>query len=276
MTETNKRPAFFISDHTGITAELAGKALLAQFAGMEFHSVMLPFIDTKEKAQSALETINHAFLKHGLRPVVFSTLAQPETRGVIAGADALVLDLFELLSGPLQAELGVAPAGATGLSHGIGNQIAYQRRIEAVNFTLNHDDGAKTGNLQAAEVVLVGVSRVGKTPTCLYLALQHGVRAANYPLTPEDFEDGRLPPAIAPHRVKLFGLTINPQRLHEIRTERQPGSEYATLENCRHEVLQSERLFREEGIVFIDVTTQSIEEIAATLMHRLGLRRHVR
>jgi hypothetical protein len=276
MTQAIKRPAFFISDHTGITSELVGRALLAQFAGVEFHPVLLPFIDSPEKARSALDTINQAFLKYAQRPVVFSTLVQAETRAVIAEANALVLDLFALLSGPLKTELGIAPAGATGLAHGIGNQFAYQRRIDAVNFTLDHDDGSKTSNLKSADVILVGASRVGKTPTCLYLALQHGVRAANYPLTPEDFDDARLPDAITPYRAKLFGLTISPERLHQIRTERQPGSEYAALENCRHEVLQSERLFREEGIVFLDTTTQSIEEIAATIIHRLKLRRHAR
>jgi regulator of PEP synthase PpsR (kinase-PPPase family) len=164
---------------------------------------------------------------------------------------------------------------AAGRSHGIANSHDYFARMEAINFTQAHDDGAQTRDLPKAQVILVGVSRCGKTPTSLYLALQFGIRTANFPLTPDDFVERRLPDSILPFRDKLFGLTIHPDRLREIREERRPGSRYASLENCRFEVREAESMMESERIPVVDTTTKSIEEIATTILHRTGLRRSV-
>jgi regulator of PEP synthase PpsR (kinase-PPPase family) len=147
--------------------------------------------------------------------------------------------------------------------------------MEAINFTQAYDDGAMTRDLDKAQVILVGVSRCGKTPTSLYLALQFGIRAANYPLTPDDFADRRLPASVLPFRERLFGLTIQAERLHEIREERRPRSRYAQLDSCRYEVREAEHLMHEYGVPMLDTTSKSIEEIATTILHRGKLERHI-
>ncbi len=190
-------------------------------------------------------------------------------------ANALTLDLFQIFIQPLEAELGAKSSHAAGRSHGIANGHEYFARMEAINFAQSHDDGAATRDLDKAQVILVGVSRCGKTPTSLYLALQFGIRAANFPLTPDDFTDRRLPASVRSYRDRLFGLTILPERLREIREERRPGSKYASLENCRFEVREAEHLMQNAGIVMLDTTSKSIEEIATTILHRARLTRHV-
>jgi len=157
----------------------------------------------------------------------------------------------------------------------MANSHEYFARMEAINFTQSHDDGAATRDLSKAQVILVGVSRCGKTPTSLYLALQFGVRAANFPLTPDDFADKKLPSSVLPFRDKLFGLTIHPERLREIREERRPGSKYAALESCRYEVREAEAMMHRENIPLLDTSSKSIEEIATTIMHRARLARHI-
>jgi regulator of PEP synthase PpsR (kinase-PPPase family) len=269
------RSAFFISDRTGITAEMLGHSLLTQFEQIEFTETTLPFIDTVEKAQKAVNEINAAGVRDGVRPLVFSTLVDPDLISVVARANALVLDCFQIFIAPMEAELGVRSSHAVGRSHSVANGAGYFRRIDAVNYALSYDDGQSTKELDNADVILVGVSRSGKTPTCLYLALQYGVRAANYPLIPEDFGSMKLPGVLQRLRPKLFGLTIMPDRLHQIRSERRPGSQYASLPNCVAEVREAEALMRNETIPYLDTTTRSIEEIASTIMHQGNLQRQI-
>jgi hypothetical protein len=207
---------------------------------------------------------------------VFSSVVELAASAAIhARADALTLDLFQIFIAPLEAELGAKSSHAAGRSHGIANSHEYFARMEAINFSQSHDDGAATRDLARAQVILVGVSRCGKTPTSLYLALQFGIRAANFPLTPDDFADRKLPGSLLPHRDRLFGLTINPDRLQKIREERRPGSKYAALENCRYEVREAEHLMDREGMPILDTTAKSIEEIATTILHRARLARHI-
>lgn len=272
---TVRRSAFFISDRTGITAEMLGHSLLTQFEQIEFSETTLPFIDSAQKAQAAVDEINGAGRRDGLRPLVFSTLVDPAIISIITRADALVLDCFQVFIAPMEAELGMRSAHAVGRSHSVANGAGYFRRIDAVNYTLSYDDGQATKDLDNADVILVGVSRSGKTPTCLYLALQYGVRAANYPLIPEDFGTMKLPSVLNKRRARLFGLTIMPDRLHQIRSERRPGSQYASLANCVAEVREAEALMRNENISYLDTTTRSIEEIASTIMHQANLQRHI-
>ena len=190
-------------------------------------------------------------------------------------ARALTLDLFQVFIQPLEAELGTKSSHAAGKSHGIADSHEYFARMEAINFTQAHDDGVSTRDLGKAQVILVGVSRCGKTPTSLYLALQFGIRAANFPLTPDDFADRKLPASVLPWRSKLFGLTIEPERLRQIRAERRPDSVYASLDNCRYEVREAEAMMVRERIPMLNTTTKSIEEIATTILHQAKVERHI-
>jgi regulator of PEP synthase PpsR (kinase-PPPase family) len=273
MEPTGLRHAFFVSDRTGITAEMLGHSLLAQFEDVQFKETTLPFVDSVERANAAVRQINEAALENDQRPLVFSTLVDPEVSAVIAGARALYLDCFQVFISPMEQELGVRHSLEIGRSHRVRNTNEYHSRIEAVNFCLAHDDGVSTKELHEADVILVGVSRSGKTPTCLYMGLQYGIRAANYPLIPEDFQDMKLPARLNKYRRKLFGLTITAPRLAHIRNERRPNSRYAQLDNCQYEIDRAEMLMREEGIPFLDATNRSIEELAATIVHQGQLHR---
>src|SRR5690349_16446127 len=272
---SQRRTVFFLSDGTGITAQMLGHSLLTQFEGVEFVQVTLPFVDSIEKAEECIARIDAEGRNGQAQPVVFSTLVNQELRAVVRRANALFLDFFETFIDPLEAGLGVKSSHTIGRSHSAMDKKEYQQRMEAINFSMAHDDGASHRELSAADVILIGVSRSGKTPTSLYLALQFGVKAANYPLIPEDFQRGKLPEALRAQKTRLYGLTIAPERLHEIRKERRPGSRYAELDNCRFEVEEAETMMRREGIRSINSTTKSIEEIATTILRELRIQRQV-
>lgn len=270
----HRRSAYFVSDRTGITAESLGNALLTQFDMLEFKRETIPFIDTADKAMAVAEQIRQRAQSDHFRPLVFVSIVNPFVREAIQVDDcAMVIDFFHAFVGQLENELDQKATLTVGKSHGIISEEKYDTRIEAVNFSLNHDDGVKLKDLAEADVILVGVSRSGKTPTCLYLALQYGIKAANYPLTPEDLDSPTLPKMLLPYRKKIFGLTIEPQRLHHIRNERKPDSRYASIDNCRREVNEAESLFRHHGVPFISTTHKSIEEIASTILHHTGISR---
>ena len=259
------RSVFFVSDGTGITAETFGNSILNQFAARPRH-VRRPFIDTADKAHQVVREIDATAEREGKRPIVFITLIDPAVRDIVTASRALVLDMFQTFVEPLEAEFGIKSNHRVGRFDDVAKSQEYTDRIEAINFSLAHDDGQSSKNLALADVVLVGVSRSGKTPTSLYLAMQHGVKAANYPLIPEDFERGQLPSALLPHKKKCFGLTIAPERLAEIRHERRPHSKYAALDNCRYEVAAAESMMGREGIAWLSSTHKSIEEIATTIL----------
>jgi regulator of PEP synthase PpsR (kinase-PPPase family) len=272
---SDKRTIFFLSDGTGITAQMLGHSLLTQFEGVEFSQVTLPFVDSAEKAEECLARIEAESASGNGQPIVFSTLVNHELRSVVRRANALFLDFFETFIDPLEAGLGVKSSHTIGRSHSAMDKKEYQQRMEAINFAMAHDDGSSHRELGQADVILIGVSRSGKTPTSLYLAMQFGVKAANYPLIPEDFDRMSLPEALPANKGKLYGLTIAPERLHEIRRERRPGSRYADLDNCRYEVDEAEALMRREGIHCINSTSKSIEEIATTILRELRILRQV-
>ena len=263
------RTIFFVSDGTGITAEVLGKGLLSQFDGINFRQIRVPFVDNLEKAAECLNRIREVREQSGIRPLVVMTMMNPEISAMLRQGDALFLDLFEVFIAPLEKELGVRSAHTVGRSHGHAGH-EYINRIAAMNFAIAHDDGVSDADLKNADVILVGVSRCGKTPTSLYLSMQFGLRAANYPLIPEDFERDRLPDTVLPFRDKLFGLTIAPEQLHKIRQERRPGSNYAALDTCRQEVASAERMMRREGIEWFDMTSKSIEEIAVQIIQAIN------
>jgi regulator of PEP synthase PpsR (kinase-PPPase family) len=271
---STKRTVFFISDRTGITAETLGHSLLTQFT-VDLEQVTLPFVDSPERAHLALQQIEEANLANGERSIVFSTVIDDDIRAILRTAKAMVFDFFETFIAPWENELKVESSHMVGRSHGLVDNTMYDVRIDAMNYALNHDDGVTTRLYGQADVILIGVSRTGKTPACIYLALQYGVYAANYPLTEDDLEVGGLPKPLEPYRDKLYGLTIRPDRLEQIRNERRPNSRYASMRQCQYEIARAEALFAKTRIPFVNTTTMSIEEIATTIMHERKIRRRV-
>ncbi len=270
-----RRTVFFVSDQTGVTAETMGHSLLTQFEGLEFRAVTLPFVSSVDKAREAVCKIDAVAAAEGVRPIVFSTLVQDELRDIVMRANGLFLDFFAAFVGPLERELDTRSTHRAGRAHGMADIAAYTTRIDATNFSLANDDGAG-GDYAHADVVLIGVSRSGKTPTCLYMALQYGVFAANYPLTDEDLDGGELPARLASVRDKLYGLTIRPERLRQIRKERRPDSRYASAQQVQYEVRAAEELFQRLAIPHIDTTECSIEEIASRIINDTGIERRLR
>ncbi|WP_025915439.1 pyruvate, water dikinase regulatory protein [Herminiimonas sp. CN] len=268
------RTVFFVSDGTGITAETFGHAVLTQFS-LRFRQVRLPFIDDLDKAHHAANKINEAFEQEGKRPIIFSTLVKGDLSQIIRNTKCMYMDLIQTFVGPLEQELEVKSTHTIGRSHNIANSEEYKNRIEAINYSLIHDDGQSHKNLSTADVILVGVSRSGKTPTSLFLAMQYGIKAANYPLIPEDFERGKFPSALLTYKSKIFGLSITPERLSEIRNERRPGSKYSSLANCRFEINEAEAMMKREGIRWLSSTTKSIEEISSTILQEVKLEKRV-
>ena len=272
-----KRTIFFVSDGTAISAETLGQSLLTQFNQIQFNQVTVPFVDTLEKARFAVMQINNAEQQSGMRPIIFSTLISDDIRQMIATGKGVVFDFFDTYMGRLEEELRTESSHTVGRYHGVVNDTVYNFRMDAVNYALYNDDGVTTKEYDQADIILVGVSRAGKTPTCIYLGLQFGIYAANYPLTEEDLvnKGGNMPHVLMPFRRKLFGLTISAERLHTIRARRRPESRYSSLEQCQMEVSLAESMFQYGEIPFINITTMSVEEIAATVLHECNLRRRV-
>jgi regulator of PEP synthase PpsR (kinase-PPPase family) len=258
----NPRIVFCVSDHTGVTVEAVAKSVLSQFPAFEFSLIALPFVDSTEKAQAAASRIAAS-----PGALVFSTLTDPALRAALRESGAPPLDIFDLLAPAVEAALGQAATPGSGRIHSMASN--YESRIDAVNFSLALDDGLQPQHLDQADLILVGVSRVGKTPTALYLALQYGLRVANYPLTPDDLEHSALPEVLLAHLPRLRGLTLSAERLAAIRQARYPNSRYAALEKCRSELAAAEHLFKQHGLPVIDTTRMSVEEIAARLRNPL-------
>lgn len=271
-----ERAVFFLSDQTGVTAETLGHSLLTQFDGQNFRHVTLPFIDSIDKAREVVRKVNLAAKDGAPRPIVFSTMVQDDFRSIIREANGLHLDIFDVFLEPLEDELQQKSAHMAGRAHGMSDIEGYMRRIEATNFALANDDGGISRNYEKADVILVGVSRSGKTPTCLYLALQYGVYAANFPLTDEEFDRGELPDILLKQKHKLFGLTIAPTRLRHIRKERRPLGKYSSTQQVGYEVREAEKIFKRHNIPYVDTTEFSVEEISSRILEGTGVERRVR
>ncbi len=267
-----QRTVFFLSDSTGITAETIGNSILTQFEGVTFEKHRLSFIDDAHKAEAASVRIKTQYAQSGQRPIVINTMADPALCEIVAASGALMMDVFAPFIGTLEEELGAKRSGAVNRAHGMVDYAKYEARINATNYALTHDDGIDV-DYADADLILVGVSRSGKTPTCLYMALHYGVSAANYPLTDEDLDRLELPALLRPYKSRLFGLTIEPARLAQIREQRRPGSKYATLQQCRWELDQAARLMRQADIPSLNTTHVSIEEIASKIFSRFGIER---
>lgn len=271
---STERSVFYISDGTAITAEVLGHAVLSQFP-VNTNSVTLPFVENVQRAQAVKAQINALYQQSGVRPLVFFSIVTPDVREIILESEGFCQDIVQALVGPLQSELGVSSMPVAHRTHGLtaSNLGKYDARIAAIDYTLAHDDGISLRGLEDAQVILLGVSRCGKTPTSLYLAMQFGVRAANYPFIADDMDNLKLPPALRAHQHKLFGLTIDPERLAAIRQERAENTRYASLRQCRLEVGEVEALFRTHQIRYLNSTNYSVEEIATKILDIMGLRR---
>lgn len=269
----NRRTAFIVSDQTGITADTLAHTLMTQFENVQFDLVTLPFVNTVDKAQRARQQIDEVWQSTGQKGIVFSTLVDNVLRSIVAQANALHIDLIGQFIGPLEQELKQSASHTIGKAHSVTSTAAYKARIDAMHFALENDDGATLKHYDRADVILIGVSRSGKTPTCLYLAQQYGIYAANYPITDHDLEGMGLPKALAPWRQKVHGLTIDAQQLHNIRQERRPNSEYSSMRQCQTEVRQVEHIFRSDRLPYINTTAMSIEEISTRIIQGLNLPR---
>ncbi len=269
----NNRKAFFLSNRTAITAETLGLSLLAQFDNQTFDQITIPFIESEKKAHKTATTIKAEFEKSGIRPIVISTIIESDLMNIIKTSGALVLDSFELFLPDLEKELSAQHHVGVASSHRIKDEKIYDARIDAVDFSLLHDDGLRAKHYDNADVILLGVSRSGKTPTSLYMALQFGLKAANYPITEEEMDREELPKILHQHKSKCFGLTTEAMRLHHIRQERMPDSRYASLEQCKYEIKAVEAMFLQHGIPSINTVSMSVEEIATKIVAKEGLHR---
>ena len=270
-----KRSVFFVSDGTAITAETLGHSLLAQFPNVDFDIHIIPYISSEEAATNVVAEINLRALQDGQKPLVFDTLVDPYVRDIINTANAINLDVFEGLISKLSEELGTPPTTLVGQTHAVTDSESYKARIDAVHFALDNDDGARTRHYDKADLILIGVSRSGKTPTSIYLPLQFGIRVANYPLTEEDLDDNRLPAVLRAHKQKLFGLMIDAERLVAIRSERKANSRYASFSQCQMELRAIEGIYISEGIKYLNVSEMSIEEISTRVLQMTGLKRRI-
>lgn len=266
------RNVFFVSDETGLTAESYGKCLLAQFPNVEFETVTLSFIDSPEKVEQVRDQINAVSAESEFQPLVISTLVQDESQYILESCDGYVISLFHGFISAMENFFGIE-SSRKGVSRITINDTTYQRRLDAIDYSLTHDDGVRPDQYEEADIILAGVSRCGKTPTSLYLAMNFSLKVANYPLTPEDFETEQLPEYLSVHQHKLAGLTIKPVPLSRIRRQRRPDSNYSSLEICQEELNKAMAMFKKANIPVFDTTNTSIEEISSRVVRSLGLAR---
>jgi regulator of PEP synthase PpsR (kinase-PPPase family) len=261
-------PVYFLSDSTGISAETMGNALLIQFPDLRFERHVIPFITTVEEARRVVAVLDRA-MDGPVTPLAFSTTAVTEIRDELHRSTCPLIDFFDLHMSRVEAVLGVEGQRVAARLHGVGDIKRYNARMAAVEYAIEHDDGQSLRALDKAEVILLAPSRCGKTPTTMYLALQHGVFVANYPLVPEDLESPDLPRPVRHLRERCFGITTTPSRLTQVRSERRPGSAYASLEQCRYELRRAEALYRGHGIPTIDSSAKSVEEMSTVILQFL-------
>ena len=270
--QAQTRHVYFLSNGTAITAETLGLSLLAQFPDHQFQTHTVPFVDTLEKVHAVCDEIDRGINEANQLPIVICTMADDDLMQIINQCKALVIDPFGDILPRLEKVLH-AQHHQPGQSHRIVNPSLYESRIDAIDYAMTHDDGGRTQHYDEADIILVGVSRSGKTPSCLYLALQFGIKAANYPITEEDMELEKLPEPLQPFKSRLYGLTTDLDRLVNIRQERRPNSRYSSREQCRYELRAVEEMYLRHKIDFINTTRMSVEEISARIIRDNGLHR---
>ncbi len=272
MKTKNIQNVFFISDSTGITIESLGHSLFTQFPKFTFEKEVFPFVTDKEDAEKVISRIKKVASNSQSKPIVFTSLADEKLKSLFISNGITVFDIFSTFIPDIESHLGTHASHAIGETHGVGSTSGYLQRIDALNFALSHDDGMKINDIEHADIILTGVSRSGKTPTCLYLAMHYNLKAANYPLTDSDFDNPFLPEILSKVQERVFGLTISPQQLNKIREERKPDSQYASYEQCVFEIEKAETMFNNSGLDFINTSAVSIEEIATTIIQHMDLK----
>jgi len=262
-------PVFFLSDSTGITAETMGNALLIQFPDLRFERRLIPFISSVDEARRVVAILDAA-TKGPVMPLAFSTTAVEEVRQELLQTTCPLIDFFDLHMARVESILGAKGVRIAARLHGMGDVQRYNARMAAVEYAIEHDDGQSMRALHKADVILVAPSRCGKTPTTMYLALQHGIFVANYPLVEEDFETAELPRPVQQLRERCFGMTTTPARLSQVRHERRPNSRYASLEQCSYELRQAEAMYRNHRLPVINSSTKSVEEMSTVILQTLN------
>ncbi len=264
----NSKDVYYISDSTGILATNLGQALLCQFPEINFHEEHLPFIRTVEEARQALAYILES--SGGRRPIVFSTIMDREIMAVFDVPEVEFFDAYELFLSRLEECLEARALRVPGFSRQADN-VTMARRVEAIHFTLDHDDGVRPSEYDQAQVILLGVSRTGKTPASVYLATQLGLKVANFPLTGDTLARGQLPEGVLGNLRRAVGLTTRPEVLQQVRRKRYPDSRYASLTTCIDEIEQAKRVFARYRLPVVDTAGKSIEEIATQVLQELGI-----
>ncbi|MCY9844061.1 pyruvate, water dikinase regulatory protein [Vibrio caribbeanicus] len=273
--DIQSRDVFYVSDGTAITCETIGHVVLGQFP-FNANEKTFPFVESKEKLEDLLREIEISFIKNGVKPLVFFSMVITELKEVLLQSNCYGYDILGSLVQQVETDIQIAPVPQLQRSRSVSKDSdTYFDRIAAIEYTLAHDDGVTLKGLEKADIILLGVSRSGKTPTSLYMAMQFGLRVVNYPFIDDDLSRLRLLPEFEIHRHKLFGLTIDPQRLTEIRQNRLAGSDYASNEQCLHELQTVEALFRREAIPYINTSSLSVEEISTRVLEKAGLRRRL-
>ena len=264
-------PVFFLSDSTGISAETMGNALLIQFPGLRFERRLIPFITTVQEARQVVAVLDRA-MDGPKTPLAFSTTAVTEIRNELHRSRCPLIDFFDLHMSRVESILGVKGQRVASRLHGVGDVQRYNARMAAVEYAIEHDDGQSLRAMDKADVILLAPSRCGKTPTTMYLALQHGVFVANYPLVPEDMDSQELPRPVRALKSRCFGITTTPARLTQVRNERRPNSKYASLEQCSYELRQAEAIYRTHRIPVINSSAKSVEEMSTVILQLLKQR----
>ena len=273
--DIKSRDVFYVSDGTAITCETIGHVVLGQFP-FNANEKTFPFVESKEKLGDLLREIEISFIKNGVKPLVFFSMVITELKETLLQSNCYGYDILGSLVQQVETDIQIAPVPQLQRSRSVSKDSdTYFDRIAAIEYTLAHDDGVTLKGLEKADIILLGVSRSGKTPTSLYMAMQFGLRVVNYPFIDDDLSRLRLLPEFEIHRHKLFGLTIDPQRLTEIRQNRLAGSDYASNEQCLHELQTVEALFRREAIPYINTSSLSVEEISTRVLEKAGLRRRL-
>ncbi len=259
---------YYISDSTGILAINLGQALICQFPEINFHEEKFPFIKTVIEANNTIKYILEQ--SSGRLPIIFSTLVEPKIRKIFDHPQVELFDVCEVFLSRLENCLEAKALMLPGSSRQT-DDVSMARRVEAINYCLSHDDGTKLDEYNEADVVLLGVSRAGKTPVSVYLSSHMGLKSANYPLTNTDLDRYFLPEGVSRNRKKAVGLTTSAELLHSMRQKRYPDSNYARRNTCLQELEQAKQIFFKYDIPVIDTFGKSIEEIAAQIFQEIGL-----
>ncbi|WP_028582415.1 pyruvate, water dikinase regulatory protein [Desulfogranum japonicum] len=258
---------YYISGSTAILAEDMGRALLAQFSGFRFKEEKIPFIHTVAEAEEALNRILDQCKEE--KPLLFCTIMDQHTRDVFNHPDVLFFDIFLETLEKVETSLGVCALREPGYSRHF-TMSKMTKRVDAIHYSLEHDDGTKPKDYDIADLILVGVSRTGKTPVSIYLATHMELKAANFPLTADHLGKHELPKEIVKNKSRAIGLTASPRYLHEIREKRYHGSTYASLDTCTRELQQARQLYRRYDLKTLNVEGRSIEELAVQAVQLVG------